>query len=260
MKCEYCGKEHDGSYGSGRFCCESCARKYSITFMPKTKIVKCQKCGKEFEAPLHSIIKVCNECKSKSKINIQKYIKKIEKSNLPLEIKEYYTNQYFNINNDKQEQLLKTIISKGYKICKIHKYNKIFIRFFSPETIKKFQYSGKKSAAIQSEKRRSKNEIEFCTLCENNFKNVLHNQPIFNGWDADIILEDYKIAILWNGAWHYKKITKKHSVKQVQNRDKIKIKEIINKGYKPYIIKDMGKYNKSFVENEFNKFRKFFNI
>ena len=23
--CEYCGKEHDGTYGSGRFCCKSCA-------------------------------------------------------------------------------------------------------------------------------------------------------------------------------------------------------------------------------------------
>lgn len=27
--CEYCGKEHDGSYGSGRFCCAKCARRYS---------------------------------------------------------------------------------------------------------------------------------------------------------------------------------------------------------------------------------------
>lgn len=29
MKCEYCGKEHDGSYGSGRFCSESCAKGFS---------------------------------------------------------------------------------------------------------------------------------------------------------------------------------------------------------------------------------------
>ena len=32
---------------------------------------------------------------------------------------------------------------------------------------------------------------------------------IFNGWDADIILTDLKIAILWNGKWHYEKLTKK---------------------------------------------------
>lgn len=29
MKCEYCGKEHDGSYGSGRFCSKSCAKGFS---------------------------------------------------------------------------------------------------------------------------------------------------------------------------------------------------------------------------------------
>lgn len=31
--CEYCGKEHDGTYGSGRFCSPSCSRKYSNTFV-----------------------------------------------------------------------------------------------------------------------------------------------------------------------------------------------------------------------------------
>ena len=48
------------------------------------------------------------------------------------------------------------------------------------------------------------------------------------------------------------KITKNHSVKQVQNRDKIKIEEIKNSGYVPYIVKDDGKYNKNKVEIEFN--------
>ena len=47
---------------------------------------------------------------------------------------------------------------------------------------------------------------------------------------------------------------KNHSVKQVQNRYNIKIKKIINCGYTPYIIKDMGRYNPKFVEEEFNKF------
>ena len=32
-KCEYCGKEHDGSYGSGRFCSSKCARRYSNSKM-----------------------------------------------------------------------------------------------------------------------------------------------------------------------------------------------------------------------------------
>ena len=78
---------------------------------------------------------------------------------------------------------------------------------------------------------------------------------MFNGWDADVIIEEHKIAVLWNGIWHYKKIAKKHSLIQVINRDLIKTKEIINCGYEPYVIKDLGKFNKSFVENEFLKLK-----
>jgi len=114
--------------------------------------------------------------------------------------------------------------------------------------------AGLASVKSQSENRRSKNEIYFAELCKNYFKEVLTNEPIFNGWDADIIIEDIRFAVLWNGRWHYEKITELHSVKQVQNRDKIKLKEIEIKGYESYIIKDMGKENKKFVEKEFKVF------
>lgn len=113
---------------------------------------------------------------------------------------------------------------------------------------------------IQSEARRSKNEIYFAELCEKYFDTIQTNVSIFNGWDADIIIEDIKYAILWNGVWHYKKITENHSVEQVQNRDKIKLKEIKNKGYTPYIIKDMGKHNKEFVEKQFEELLKILKI
>jgi hypothetical protein len=105
--------------------------------------------------------------------------------------------------------------------------------------------------------KRSKNEILFSELCLGEFKNVILNENIFNGWDADIILLDIKTAVLWNGKWHYEKITENHSVKQVQNRDKIKIKEIIKAGYVPYIIKDMGSYDEEFVNCQFEKFLKY---
>lgn len=113
---------------------------------------------------------------------------------------------------------------------------------------------GLKSVAIQAEKRRSKNEIYFYELCKSKFSNVSNNEQIFNGWDADVIIHDLKIAVLWNGKWHYEKIKRNHSVSQVENRDKIKIREIENKGFKSYIIKDMGKFDKKFVELEFDKF------
>jgi type II secretory pathway component PulC len=113
---------------------------------------------------------------------------------------------------------------------------------------------GKNSVTIQSETRRSKNEMYFAELCKLHFSNVETNQPIFNGWDCDVILNDQKIAVMWNGKWHYEKITKQHSVNQVQNRDKIKLNEIIKCGYTPYVIKDRGGEDKLFVESEFKKF------
>ena len=117
-----------------------------------------------------------------------------------------------------------------------------------------YKKAGLKSSKIQSETRRSKNEHFFAKLCQEYFKEVETNKQMFNGWDADVIIHDVKIAVLWNGNWHYKKITKKHSISQVQNRDKIKIKEIIDFGYEPYVIKDLGKFNEKFVIKEFEKF------
>ena len=38
MKCENCNKEHDGSFGSGRFCCRSCANTRKLSRETKTKI------------------------------------------------------------------------------------------------------------------------------------------------------------------------------------------------------------------------------
>jgi hypothetical protein len=144
-------------------------------------------------------------------------------------------------------------------ICKI--CNKSFVGKFehkktcSDSCFKKLlSVSGLKSVTSQSCIRRSKNEILFYELCKNYFNSVESNKPIFNGWDADIIIHDCNTAILWNGKWHYEKITNNHSVKQVQIRDQIKIKEIENFGYIPYVIKDMGKFNAEFVNEEFRKF------
>ena len=130
-------------------------------------------------------------------------------------------------------------------------------KYLSKDAIYRLSEAGKKSANSQKDVRRSKNEIEFCKLCESKFDLVRHNESIFNGWDADILIYDIKLAILWNGKWHYEKITKQHSVEQVQNRDKIKIKEIQKHNWTPYIIKDMGKYNLSFVKQEFDKLLKY---
>lgn len=131
--------------------------------------------------------------------------------------------------------------------------------FLSDESIERLSDAGKKSAFHQRTERRSKNEKLFCNMCEKEFDGVLHNVPLFNGWDADVILTKQKIAVLWNGKWHYENIMKGTSLEQIQNRDKIKIQEIKNAGYTPYIIKDYGKYNQNFVEEQFNLFKGFIN-
>jgi hypothetical protein len=113
------------------------------------------------------------------------------------------------------------------------------------------QKGGKISAKSQS--KRSKNEIYFAELCQLHF-DITTNEQFFDGWDADVIIHSNKTAIMWNGVWHYRQISKTQSLKQVETRDTIKISIIEKYGYTPYIIKDMGKYNKTFVEQEFELF------
>lgn len=116
--------------------------------------------------------------------------------------------------------------------------------------------AGKKAAKVNKQTKRSKNEKRFAKLCKKKFKSIKTNENIFNGWDADVIIKDIKVAVLWNGKWHYKKIMESHSVKQVQNRDHIKRKEIRKSEYLPYTIVDMGKHDKQLVKRQFKLFLK----
>lgn len=65
MICERCGKEHDGSFGSGRFCSRKCANTRELSSSTKKKIADsvkntigekeregkvCKKCGKIFHS------------------------------------------------------------------------------------------------------------------------------------------------------------------------------------------------------------------
>jgi hypothetical protein len=94
----------------------------------------------------------------------------------------------------------------------------------------------------------------FAELCANKFSNVLCNEPMFDGWDADVVILSRKMAVLWNGPWHYQQIIQSQSLKQVQARDNIKWKLIEKHGYTPFVIKDMGKHNPKFVKQEFECF------
>jgi hypothetical protein len=68
MICENCGKEHDGSYGSGRFCSKECARSYATNHEQnkhQLKEAKCVNCGKIIYINKRSSINncLCKECK-----------------------------------------------------------------------------------------------------------------------------------------------------------------------------------------------------
>lgn len=123
-------------------------------------------------------------------------------------------------------------------------------RFNTPEGRKHVLGLHKKSMKVQV--RRSKNEILFSEKCSIYFKKVETNSQIFNGWDADVIVHDHKIAIMWNGIWHYEIVRKNTSLEKIQERDRLKIIEIQKCGYHPYVIKDMGGFSKNKVEKEFS--------
>ena len=215
-RCEHCGKIMTEFYGSGRFCSRACANSRYISKEIKEKISNSIKSSEIF---INNIKNNPDRIREKS---IQEYNKNPRRCTICGKILSY------ELRNRKtcSKECLQISLSNAGKISSSH-------------IIK-----------------RSKAEIEFCKLCEEYFgkDKVIHNEPMFNGWDADIIIPELKIAILWNGPWHYRKVTKKHNLTQVQNRDKIKIKEIKSYGYIPYIIKDTGKYNKNKINKEFNKF------
>lgn len=92
-------------------------------------------------------------------------------------------------------------------------------------------------------------------MIKGKFPDALPNEPMFNGWDADIVIPSKKIAILWNGAWHYKDLL--GGLKMIQNRDKIKYNEIVKKGYMPYIVVDFTSGKESTVQKELKRFEQF---
>lgn len=249
-KCLNCNKQVKNKY-----CNVTCQNKHQNTNKMNKKYGE----FKDFEVS-------CNTCNTKFIVN--------ERENLHPKKDKYYCSRSCankRLHNEKTKRKISETLTKGPQInivcvkCGLEltlpnnrRGQKYCSRSCSikhrNETEDLCRKAGKVSSKKQSTTRRSKNEIYFSELCKETFNTVLTNEPMFNGWDADVIIEDYKIAVLWNGRWHYEKITESHSVEQVKNRDKIKIKEIKNAGYTPYIIKDMGKHDKEFVNKKFHTF------
>ena len=84
---------------------------------------------------------------------------------------------------------------------------------------------------------RSKNEIKLYELMSTKYE-CLHNVKMFNGRDADIIIPSIKLAILWNGIWHYESVIKNRSMLQVVCIDDYKLRQIHKQGYNFIVVKD----------------------
>lgn len=249
-ECQYCGQkiETDNKYQLGAHVANCVQNPNYNKLKPHVKLVynlTCQKCDKSYTVNISEInfnkgkyTKFCCRGCANSRIITQEHKDKnklaLSKGITIHSLECVICNDVFNSENKNMQTCSKECLTKL-----LQKHGSI---------------NGLKSAQVQADSRRSKNEIAFSELCIEKFNDVECNKAIFNGWDADIIIHDLKIAILWNGKWHYEKITQKHSVAQVQNRDKIKIKEIIKYGYSPYIIKDLGQYDIDKVNNEWHIF------
>lgn len=244
MKCKNCNQEEAikySKYTSGEFCSIECARAYST----KNKRIEInKKVSVTLSGSGNGLVKKeCCFCKVEFEVEWSLRKRKFCSSECA---------------KKQRADKLKEVFEKKCENCNntFHVYKKRLKQRFCGKSCSSSN-NGRKGGLNSVQGKRSKNEIYFAALCKERFDKVLMNEPMFNGWDADVIVEDFKIAVLWNGKWHYEKITESHSLIQVQNRDKIKIKEITNSGYKPYIIKDMGKENNEFVKKEFEKFLKY---
>ncbi len=258
MKCKNCNQKDAikySKYTSGEYCSKECSRAYS-TKSKRSEINR--KVSETLSGNGHGALKKeCSTCRCKFEVEWRKREQKFcsticqikgRKSRINLVVKILKKCPCCEVDFEVENKKDRTFCSRS---CSVK------FRYRDSEFKEKLREYGRKGGLNSVQGKRSKNEIYFAALCEEKFDKVLMNEPIFNGWDADVIVEDFKIAVLWNGKWHYEKITESHSLNQVQNRDKIKIKEITNSGYKPYVIKDMGKEDSEFVKKEFEKFLKY---
>jgi hypothetical protein len=93
MNCENCGNEHDGTYGSGRFCSVKCSRGFSTkakrkeinervskTLTINPYIIICKECKGSFQTKRKNRIFCSVKCARNFKFNDPGFIEKISKS------------------------------------------------------------------------------------------------------------------------------------------------------------------------------------
>lgn len=159
MICENCGKEHDGSYGSGRFCCKECARSFSSkNSKGELKEAKCIDCGKIIYIGKRASEKTCR-CKE---CNYNKDLKKCKICGLT-----YNTNIDHNCKN---------------KFCKNHNIQqfKSLIKYF------KFDKTKLGTLEVEEEFNRIKNNI-----IEDYINNRITDKELKEKYNYDLGLSNF---------------------------------------------------------------------
>ena len=170
MNCEKCGKEIDGSFGSGRFCSRSCANSRIRTEELKQRVSKklkkipdkfCFVCKKKIHSKKYNICISCRYANAKnSRKNNKHYFgeySKIYRKNLKKEFVEY----------------------KGGK-CQICGYNKCYkaLHFHHiNSSLKEFEISDKSLSSLE----KAKNELNKCMLVCSNCHSEIHDGLIKTG-------------------------------------------------------------------------------
>lgn len=231
--------------------------------MPSRIPGSCDICGDLFEGPKWQ--RYCSQAHARISRKTRKKTITCIKCNKDIDV-HVQTSQQYCIKCQPQKFKRKEIRKKSFRRSKIkscldckNDFLSLYAFYCPPCRKDRQRKSGLKSAQIQAERRRGSNEILFANKCINHFQQVTINDAVFEGWDADILVWEHKIAVLWNGPWHYKKLRRKHSVEQVQARDRVKLSVIKRLGWTSYVIKDEhGKKNDvKLVDNEFEKFLRF---
>jgi very-short-patch-repair endonuclease len=88
--------------------------------------------------------------------------------------------------------------------------------------------------------RRSKSERNLCSILrKEKFRVIANDRSLCNGFEIDVLLPDYKVAIEWNGIYHRSPIYGFKKLSIIKQNDKIKHKMITDQGYTLVIINDL---------------------
>lgn len=160
MICENCGKEHDGTYGSGRFCCKECAKSFSTkNTSGQLKEAKCIDCGKIIYIGKRASLKTCR-CKHCNDIHLQilhpRKQKILKHNDVICKICGAKKGECIDNNVCKHYRIFPTLIKFGldkkkigtpeiineyYRVCDIIKYEYQYNRILNDELIKKYNYT-----------------------------------------------------------------------------------------------------------------------